>query len=439
MIFDGSSLVARRKAAGLSQEELARIIGVERTSIHRWEKGVRRPQPSHQRKLADALTIRIEDLHLMLESSPSTTKVVPRLELARGPANLIEGQAALDPVSRWETAPTSARKLHVSEPRQEPESDIARLVALREGYQEMYRRVGGVPTLPRIAEVLDDSVQGLLKRAYHNADGKKLYKAVGALEAIAGVCAYDAQQQGRAQRYLFRALDSASMSEDHAFGGYVVAVLANQALHLGHYRRVIHYTGSALHTSRHHLSNALKADLYALTAKAYARMGDIRSCNAYLQLTEDTSAKINHTDEPAEVSYVTPGLAETQIAEALRRSGDTTAALAYAEESVRTAGSTHLRGQVHRYAGLALILAARGEVDRSVSIGQDMLVRLTGMESQRLTDRLGTVLTALEPYRSDATVRDFLDQARYTLIQGDLCAGTFIPNGRCTAISGCIS
>lgn len=73
---------------------------------------------------------------------------------------------------------------------------------------------------------------------------------------------------------------------------------------------------------------------------------------------------VQHAEKPDEISYVLPGLVETQSAEALRRLGDLGAAQNCAEESVRTAPATDLRGQVHRYAGLALILTARGDLDQ---------------------------------------------------------------------------
>src|SRR5690606_27756861 len=144
-----------------------------------------------------------------------------------------------------------------------------------------------------------------------------------------------------------------------------VALLANQALHLDQCRLAIQYAETALRAAAGQLTPALVADLHALAGKAYARMGDVEGCHHHLRLSETTAARVDHSGEPAEVSYMTPGLVETQVAEALRRLGDLNAAHTYAKESVRTAPATHLRGQVHRHAGLALILAARGEVDHS--------------------------------------------------------------------------
>jgi hypothetical protein len=92
--------------------------------------------------------------------------------------------------------------------------------------------------------------------------------ASGGLTALAGICAYDADLQGVAQRYFFHALRMAKASGDRGFGGYVVALLASQALYLGLHRQVIQYAETALRSARQHLTPALVTDLSTLHAKA---------------------------------------------------------------------------------------------------------------------------------------------------------------------------
>src|SRR6185437_4198617 len=60
-------LVLTRKAAGFSQEErLAETVGVERTTVMRWERGETCPQPWARPKLARALGISDEALSELL-------------------------------------------------------------------------------------------------------------------------------------------------------------------------------------------------------------------------------------------------------------------------------------------------------------------------------------------------------------------------------------
>jgi transcriptional regulator with XRE-family HTH domain len=60
-------LVSTRKAAGFSQERLAEVVGVERSTVQRWEHGETCPQPWARPKLARALGISGQELSELLD------------------------------------------------------------------------------------------------------------------------------------------------------------------------------------------------------------------------------------------------------------------------------------------------------------------------------------------------------------------------------------
>jgi tetratricopeptide (TPR) repeat protein/transcriptional regulator with XRE-family HTH domain len=86
-------LAARRKALGLTQEDLAGLIGVERSTVVRWERGDTEPQPWIRARLAKALRVSADRIEELLtsdaapkagqepapERGPSTAAAVPRL------------------------------------------------------------------------------------------------------------------------------------------------------------------------------------------------------------------------------------------------------------------------------------------------------------------------------------------------------------------------
>ena len=80
------------------------------------------------------------------------------------------------------------------------------LRAARTRYEHMYREAGGIPVRPRVVAFLNGHAGPLLKSGYDDATGRQLHRAVGGLTALAGICAYDADLQGVAQRYFFHAL-----------------------------------------------------------------------------------------------------------------------------------------------------------------------------------------------------------------------------------------
>src|SRR2546430_5258551 len=59
-------LAERRKAVGLSQERLAEVVGVDRSTVVRWERADTEPQPWHRPHLARALNVSVEELAALL-------------------------------------------------------------------------------------------------------------------------------------------------------------------------------------------------------------------------------------------------------------------------------------------------------------------------------------------------------------------------------------
>src|SRR5688572_8546248 len=59
-------LAQRRKAVGLSQERLAEMVGVDRSTVVRWERAETAPQPWHRPRIATALRITVECLAALL-------------------------------------------------------------------------------------------------------------------------------------------------------------------------------------------------------------------------------------------------------------------------------------------------------------------------------------------------------------------------------------
>ncbi|MGN9840860.1 hypothetical protein ACTMTI_22330 [Nonomuraea sp. H19] len=109
-------------------------------------------------------------------------------------ASLIEGSAAIAPVFEWENPP---HEIDVSRrgPRPVSMDDVQVLKDARSRYEQMYRRVGGVPVRPRLVAFLNNSVTPLLRGSHDDEIGRRLFRAAGGLVALAGICAYDSDRQ----------------------------------------------------------------------------------------------------------------------------------------------------------------------------------------------------------------------------------------------------
>ncbi|MEV0276108.1 transcriptional regulator [Streptomyces sp. NPDC050610] len=303
-------------------------------------------------------------------------------------APAVTGTPAVIPVWEWENPPEDSDVSRHGLTRVTM-TDIEMLRAARAHYEQMYRKTGGVATRARVVGFLNFETAPLLRGSYTDATGRQLHRATGGLVAVAGICAYDSDAHGLAQRYFHQALRLAKASGDRGLGAYVVALLVNQALFLREYRQGVAFAESALRAVGAHITPALAADLYAMQAKAYARLGDGAGALACIRRAESAAERIRPGQEPVETGYVQPGLVNVQVAEALLSLGDLEPARVHADQAVDS--PAHDRGRVHRLAMLTHIELRQGDADKAVATAREMTEQARGMESQRLRDRLRAV------------------------------------------------
>ncbi len=84
-----------RRALGYSQERLAEAIGVERTTVARWERGETDPQPWARPKIAEVLQISVEELDTILAHDRGGSR----------DATMVPGVLSIASVGRQHVAP----------------------------------------------------------------------------------------------------------------------------------------------------------------------------------------------------------------------------------------------------------------------------------------------------------------------------------------------
>ncbi|WP_411106422.1 transcriptional regulator [Streptomyces sp. cmx-4-9] len=381
----------------------------EHTAVARWLKG-QRPRGQVPDLICEVLGGRLmrplglDDIGLGVPDGPGCGHVSPLSGFVdraaalwrsdgqgRSPsltAAAVTGTPAVIPVWEWENPPEDADVSRAGPLRIGPEHLVV-LRAARAHYELMYRRCGGVATRARIVRFLGAETAPMLRGSYPDGLGRQLHRATGSLVAVAGICAYDSDAHGLAQRYFHQALRLAKASGDRGLGAYVIALLVNQSLHLREYRQAVAFAEAALRAAGGHTTPALAADLHAMQAKAYAQLGDTRAALASIRSAEAAAERIRPGTEPDETGYVQPGLVNVQVAQALLSLGELDAAHEQAAAAVGT--PAHDRGRVHRLAMLCEIQLRQGEADRAVAAAAEMAERAKGMESLRLRDRLRSV------------------------------------------------
>jgi transcriptional regulator with XRE-family HTH domain len=68
--FSPAVMQMARRGRGLTQDELARLLGRPTRTVQSWEHGEKNPTPENQRRIADALHITVQDLNPQPEPQP---------------------------------------------------------------------------------------------------------------------------------------------------------------------------------------------------------------------------------------------------------------------------------------------------------------------------------------------------------------------------------
>lgn len=100
-----SRLAVVRKRLGYSQEGFAEKVGVDLTTVGRWERGNQEPQPWMRPKIAKALGITLEELADLIGSEPAEVRSEQESDQTplRGLANHDDGTESPSLIGEWST------------------------------------------------------------------------------------------------------------------------------------------------------------------------------------------------------------------------------------------------------------------------------------------------------------------------------------------------
>jgi transcriptional regulator with XRE-family HTH domain len=218
-------LAAKRRELGLSQEEMARALEVDRSTYARWERGeVTDLRPAHRRRLAALLSIAVPsvDALLLLDEDRSDDS----------PAGGVEHLRA----------------------------EVAHLV-------ELDGRYGGDDVLPLAVRLFRSSHRKLSA----DAAGRDLDAAVAEAAEVAGWVAYDADQLDVARALSLEALHLARLAGDRSMEVFVFANLAMIDLQQREPGEALSITA---HVSEHQPAGRVGALFAVREARALAQRGE---------------------------------------------------------------------------------------------------------------------------------------------------------------------
>jgi hypothetical protein len=299
-------------------------------------------------------------------------------------------------------------------------ADITELLTAAEEARRWDSRYGGGNwRTSAITVCLKERAAPLLHGRYRDDIGEQLFTATAQLSRLAGWAAFDTGQHALAQRHYIQALRQARAGADIPLGGYILACMALQAALCGFHDDAIDMIDAAFQRARHCATPRVLAFSKLIEARIWARDGNPRAASTALATSERLlSAATNHTgDDPTWIDFFDHARLAADAIEIHRDLGLPTQAWRWNREATM---ATDAYARSH-----ALCLAVLGtthlqgpspDLDRAVHYGHQTVNVLARVASARALDYLNDLLTRLNPWHTEPTVRDLTHRAHTELL-----------------------
>lgn len=374
-------LARRRKALGYSQEQLAERLGVERSTVVRWERGTTDPQPWVRPKILRALQLSTEELDELL-AYDGRAEQVPDATL---PGLLISGLSTTSEPRAWEPRDVSVQGIELL---------LQRLYRLDDEF-------GGDGLHETIAGYVRAGV-GLFTKSLPAAQEQRLRRAVAGLTQIAGWLSIDANRHADAHRYLTATLHAAHEADDLALSGHVLGYMSLHALYRGRLREALTAAETAADIGRAWATPRTTAILHCRAARTHARLGNARACKSQLDLADASAAEpAGDHKEPDWIAYVDDIELFAQRGACLLDLGEAGSAAAVLRETISLVETTdpgRIRDLAHYKTRLASAYLGQAEPAQAVAVAEQAHALSMHIGSSRVKERFGELMCHLAEY-----------------------------------------
>jgi transcriptional regulator with XRE-family HTH domain len=374
-------LARARKAAGLTQEELAYRVGVDRSTVGRWEAGETEPQPWLRAKLARHLNITPAHLDGLLDGEPAP-----------------DGGDAFDRLVRV-----------IEQPRSVDDAVVDHLAGVLAQQRQTEDVIGPRRVLVPVLAELD-----LVERLAREARGPvraRLVRLAGEYRQFAGWMGEDTDDHPAALLHYARAMDAAQEVGDDNMQTSVLSMKSHLAWSEQDAARAIGLAAAGRRDPGR-VSPGVLALITQQEARGHALDGDGDGVDRLLDLTEDLTATAAERpeDEPPWVYFAAdPARVLFQRGVAYVELGRHSDAVDLFEQAHARLASGYRRDRGRYAANLAVAAALDGQVDRAVAAGREALtVAVETGSAHTLTD-LRRMRRALDRWPDHPAVREFDD------------------------------
>jgi transcriptional regulator with XRE-family HTH domain len=382
-------LAARRKAAGFSQEQLAERLGIDRSTVARWESGETEPQPWIRPRLARVLQVSLDQLDRLL---------------------------ARDRQAEAETGATERMSHALTHPGSTDLVTVAGLRSQVHHLDEQYVHVPSSSLLARAGQCLGQ-VRFLAAHATSSRIRRELYAVEAEAAILMGQLVWDASQRrdhASARMYLDQAIDAARQVRDPAAEGLSLLRKAMIALYgeRNPQKGLALAEQTAEATSR--TSDVLTGLAMLHAAEAHAMLGELAPCEQALAAADTRFSRVGELDTAIELYSATQfgrmaGSCYLSLHDTRRARG--------LLEQAAAAHSDHSKPRAIVLGNLALALIRQGDLDEAAGRLHEAIDII---ELNRGGGGLNIAFTAareMRPWRTVPAVQDACDRL-LTLMAG---------------------
>lgn len=377
-------LAQRRKAAGHSQEKLAALLGVDRSTVVRWEAAGTAPQPWLRPKLAEALGITVHELDGLLDDVSEPTGRRDAFSDARPRMSIrLSDGPRLDAVvehlrEQWHLLVKTDNLLG-------PRHALSGVLGQLETINELLATAGtaGRPQVVRLAAQYAESASWL----YEDSGGT-----------------------AEARHWSGRALELAIEADDPLMTSWVLFRRSQQAVPSGNAAQVLGLAGAARRAAPD-LLPPMRAALDQQEAQGFALDGDESAAHQKLD-DAHTSAATDASGDAREGhgSFCTASYIEVQRAGCWMTLGKPERAISLYEATLPGLPDVYRRDRGVALGRLASAYAASGEPEPAATIATEALSIGQEVGSQRTLGLVRAVSKTLSGYRQLPAVSEFMHE-----------------------------
>ncbi|MGW0932230.1 regulator [Streptomyces sp. NPDC002644] len=289
--------------------------------------------------------------------------------------------------------------------------DVAALRSVGELFRSLDHAYGGGHARQALVRYLEHEAEPMLRGAYGEKLGRRLFGAVADLTRLAGWTSYDIGAHGLAQRYFVQALRLSQAAGDRMYGAYVLVSMSRQAVYLGHGREAVQLARVAQQGAGGSAPPVVQALLHAVEARAHGVLGEVRACTAALVRAERALEAARPQEEvPPWARFFDEAQLADEFGHCHRDLQQYRAAAQYAERSLQLRAPAYARSRLFCRLVLASARLGLGELDQACQLGAEAAGQAAEMRSVRAVEYVRDFERRLEPYKDAAPVRTYRDR-----------------------------